>query len=199
MELKEIVRLDQRAREAGICHETEQYGLVKADKPEIFRAKETIFDGVRRESRYYFTPINNRSDEECLIITRSLALRAFWGEALPVVKEEKSAGVTPIKEDKPVEDKKPATKKTAAPKPNTPYDRNVKEHKVILQKILDTKYPGWKQNEQLKQAAIQLSADFTGKEDFFTPKGELVDSFEIAVTEAMDKAKVKEDDADKDL
>ena len=81
---------------------------------------------------------------------------------------------------------KPAAKasRSKAKKP-TPYDRDNKEHKGELSKILHANFEGWnKKGSDTKKRAGEVSLALVG-EDLLDANGDVLDSFSQAVIDGM--------------
>lgn len=73
-----------------------------------------------------------------------------------------------------------------APKATIKYDRNIKEHTVALAQMLNTDYPNWKKDEDLKSRASQFSKEDAIGIPFKAADGSIVESFQQALKTAME-------------
>lgn len=73
-----------------------------------------------------------------------------------------------------------------APKATIKYDRNVKEHTIALAQMLNTDYPNWKKDEDLKARASKFSKEDAIGIPFKAADGSIVESFQQALKAAME-------------
>ena len=108
---------------------------------------------------------------------------AFSKEALKEEKpkEEKPKKEAPKKEKKAKEEKPKKEKK--APK-TVPYNREEKSHRDEFASILSDRCSGWKDSDDSKAKAKELSVSLNG-EPMFDAKGEILGSFADKIVEEM--------------
>lgn len=101
-------------------------------------------------------------------------------------KKAPAADTSSDEEDKaPAKKSKPEKKKAPKKAKAVAYDREVKAHKKEFGGLLHEHFEGWKEDDDLKAKAKEVSATLTGK-DFMDAKGNVLDSFVEALKEEMD-------------
>ena len=100
----------------------------------------------------------------------------------PVVEKDPEPEVSePVAEEK--EEVKETPKKKLKVK-LTPYDRSNQLHKTFFGEILDSKFPNWKVDKDLKAKAVKASSDLSGQ-DMLDAEGIIVPEFKEKVYKAM--------------
>jgi len=97
----------------------------------------------------------------------------------PKQEEKVEAPKEEAKVEAPKEEKKTVKSKTEV------YDRTNEEHKKRISALLDTTYPGWRDNVTLKTKVAAMSRESVGKDFFDINTGEIVPSFKEFVTESL--------------
>lgn len=147
-------------------------------------------------------PAEGQDPKECLAELKALVEGTETVESpkqleLPEVKEEtpapkpkKTKKVEEVKEEEVAseevqeETKKETKKKVVKKQVFTPYDRSNQLHKTFFGEILDSKYPDWKVNKDVKAKAVQVSMDLNGQ-DMLDAEGIVIEEFKAKVEKAM--------------